>query len=322
MLFVVLALTGRACVFRPADSFDGAHFNRGTNAAWLDVDWVNEPKTPEQIAGLVRDLQAHQIRYAYVYVSYLKDSGSFNSTYAYAATFVRAVKAIDPALSVQAWIGLPVRGHSILASGGYVDLGNPSTRDTIAALCAQMTGQAGFDGVHLDPEPIATGDGDLLTLLDQVRQAIGPQATLSLAARHIQPVLPDLPVPAIDTFLWRGEYYRQVAARVDQIALMSYDSHLPLPQFYRLWVRFQVIGISNALTDHPPQILIGISPSQERTSSHWPSAENMTTGLEGIVDGLNDRATTFRAIEGVAIYAQWEASPADWRAYDTLWLGR
>jgi hypothetical protein len=44
--------------------------------------------------------------------------------------------------------------------------------------------------------------------------------------------VPDLPVPWIDGYLWQAGYLRQIAQRVDQVVLMSYDSDLPLVPLY------------------------------------------------------------------------------------------
>jgi hypothetical protein len=50
LLILVGALLGRGCLLRPATGYPGAHFNHGTNAAWLDVVWGMDPHTDEEIA--------------------------------------------------------------------------------------------------------------------------------------------------------------------------------------------------------------------------------------------------------------------------------
>ncbi len=139
-----MATIGRACIFRPATHYPGSHFNRGTNAAWLDVEWVNEPHSAQEITTLADDLARRQIRYVFVYASYLKSNGRFNPTYGYMRSFVSQLKAANPALHIQAWIGLPLR---------YVDL-NDAMREEIIRFCADLVRTTGVDGIHLDPEPI------------------------------------------------------------------------------------------------------------------------------------------------------------------------
>ncbi|HEX5415537.1 MAG TPA: glycosyl hydrolase family 18 protein [Chloroflexota bacterium] len=313
---------GRYLLFRPSTRFPGDHFNTGQNAIWLDLNWVNEPTSKESIRSLATELRDHQIRYVSVYTSYLKANDRFNPTYAYAADFTRSLKSEDRGVIVLAWIGLPLESSTFPSGNGNVDLSNPRTRQYIASFCADRITQDGFDGVHLDPEPVPNGDEDLLTLLDDVRQTIPKSSLLSLATRHIQPIMSDTPVPVLDQLLWQSRYYSEVADRVDQVALMTYDSHLPLGTLYRTWVRFQVIALTDALKDTNRQVLIGVPTSEERTPSHWPGAENMETGLSGTIDGLNDKASVDSVVTGVAIYPEWETGQAEWQEYQSLWLRR
>ena len=311
-VLILLTLVGRACVFRPHTTYPGSIFNRGTNAVWLGVEWVCEPHSTEQIASLAQELHDRQIRDIYVYASYLRSDGQFNPTYGYAAEFVQVLKLVQPELRVQAWVGLPLT---------YVDLGDPLVRAEISQLCVDLVHE-GFDGIHLDAEPIYSHDADVLALLDEVRAALGPGPVLSLAARRIWPIFPELQWPLVGYVAWDAEYYRSVAARIDQIAVMSYDSAMPLSCLYRQWMRFQVIGLTRALADSDVDILIGIPTSEEATWTHWPGAENMESGLQGLVRGLNDVAARPDRVTGVAIYPYWDTELAEWASYQSLWLGQ
>ncbi len=323
LVLLGLAAFGRGCIFRPATNDTGAHFSQGTNATWLGVEWVQESHGNDRIAALADDLDQRQIRYIFVFTSYLRPDGEFSPTYSYAAEFVRALRAIQPELSIQAWLGLSLNQPQLLGSRyGYVDLSDPTTRQKIAAFSADLIHQAGFNGVHLDPEPVPTDDADVLALLDEVRLVIGPNSTLSMATRRIWPVLSDVALPFIGQVAWRASYYREIAKRVDQIAVMTYDSGLPLPGLYRLWARFQVIGISRAVDDMGSDLFFGIPTSEEKTWTHWPNAENMTSGLQGVIDGLNDLDARPSVVTGIAIYPYWETEPTEWATYESLWLGQ
>jgi Glycosyl hydrolases family 18 len=315
-----LVIIGRGCIFRPATGFSGAHFNKGSNAVWLGVEWVNEPHDESEIAALARDLRGRQIRYVYAYTSYLKPDGEFNQTYAHAAEFIRTLKASQPDLNVQAWIGLPLKQADIFGSG-YVNLGEATAQQQIAAFCADLI-QTGFDGIHLDPEPIPSGDANVLALLQEVRRAIGPDATLSIATPRIWPIFPERLPPFIGAIAWDADYYGQIAQRVDQVAVMVYDSGLPWPELYRLWGRFQVIQVTRAVDGTDAKLLFGVPASEEKTFTHWPNAENMTSGLRGVIDGLNDADARPFAVTGVAVYPDWETDAAEWATYESLWLGR
>ena len=69
---------------------------------------------------------------------------------------------------------------------------------------------------------------------------------------------------------WSAEYYRAVAARVDQVLAMTYDSYLPMPALYRLWLREQTRGLSDALRGSSAELLMGLSVSREEHSVASP----------------------------------------------------
>ncbi|MCC7451019.1 MAG: hypothetical protein IT324_26625, partial [Anaerolineae bacterium] len=309
-----LFLFVRGCVLRPANSNTGGQFNQGRNAVWLGVEWVNEPRTDAAIKQLARDMAQRQFQYGFVYTTYLRNNGSFNPTFAHAVNFLQVFKSEQPSIKLLAWIGLPLRN-----SLGNVDLSDSITRRKIVDLCVELVHNTGFDGIHLDPEIVHDNDKNVLRLLEEVRQTIKP-ALLSIATRHIQPLFPNVTIPLGDLLGWHSAYYRDVATRVDQIAVMSYDSTLPLGVLYRLWMRFQVINISKAIQGTGVELLFGVPTSEESTATHNPSAENMANGLQGIIDGLNDHESIPAAVSGVAIYPYWETDTAEWSIYESRWL--
>jgi hypothetical protein len=255
----------RGCYFRPATNFAGGHFNQGTNAVWLGVEWVNQPHDEAEIMTLADNLNRRQVRYVFAYASYLKSSGQFNPTYPYAAKFNSVVKGSHPHLIVQAWIGLPLE---------HLDLSDVTLREEIAAFCADLVRDEGFDGVHLNPEPVPTDDTHVLALLDEVRDALGEKAELSIATRQIWPILSDVKWPIISQRTWRASYYREVAKRVDQIAVMTYDSAMPLAFLYRQWMQFQVVEISRAVEGTGVRLFFGVPTYDESSWTHRPGAEN------------------------------------------------
>lgn len=69
-------------------------------------------------------------------------------------------------------------------------------------------------------------------------------------------------------------------------------------------------------------LFFGVPASEERTWTHRPYAENVRSGLQGIVAGLNDAEARPGAVGGVAIYPEWEMDSGEWAAYEALWRGR
>lgn len=320
LLFLVLLTIIRGCFLRPGTDYPGKHFNRGENAAWLGVEWVKDSHSQREIKVLADALKQQQIRYVFVFTSYLKPSGEFNSTYAHSTTFVRTLKVAYPEVVILAWLGLPLK-NSDRFNVGYVELGNPSKRLQIAAFCEEIIRKGDFDGIHLDPEPITSGDANVLALLEQIRVTIGQQAILSIATRRIIPVFAEIHLPWSEQAAWDANYYREIANRVDQIAVMTYDSMMPTSRLYQQFVRFQVIQASRAVDGTDVQLLIGIPTSEEKTKTHNPKAENITSGLKGVIDGLNDAESKPKTVSGVAIYPYWETDATEWEIYTSHWLG-
>ncbi len=311
LALALVALGGVQLLHRPATHHPGGHFNQGTNAAWLGVDWVNAPHTDAEIAALADDLATRQITTVYVFTSYLKENGEFNPTYAHAADFGAALHRAAPGIDVQAWLGLPLT---------YVDLGDEDVRGTIAHFSATLVDEHGFDGVHLDPEPIHNDDAHVLQLLEDVRAALGADPTFSIATRRLWPLTPERERWVPGRWCWSAPYYREVAARVDEIAVMVYDSALPLAPAYRLWTKAQVITLSRTLEEADVGLFIGVPTSEERTPTHRPAAENVGSGVRGVVDWLNDARAVPHTVTGVALYPYWETDAAEWRTYAQLWL--
>lgn len=294
--------------------------NHAQNGAWLSVDWVNEPHSVEEITALAQTLQQQQIRYLFVFTSYLKDYGEFNPTYDYAAGFVKTMQATAPDIKLLAWVGIPVQNPNVAYHTGYVDLADTETRNKIALFSQSLISEAGFDGVHLDPEPISDGDTSLLTLLHETRQAIGADAFLSLATPPILPTSPDAPFPHVSLAVWQAEYYRQMALNVDQMAVMVYDSGTTSPEMYQDFVRFQTIELSQAVEGLDVHLLIGLPTYAEWTATHDPAYENLTTGLSGVVDGLLSPDAVANNVDGVAIYPYWEFDSDAVDVYEKVWL--
>jgi hypothetical protein len=203
-----------------------------------------------------------------------------------------------------------------------VDLTNAATRMKIAIFCAELLRDGQFDGIHLDPEPVPSEDVATLQLLDEVRQAIGLTPTLSIAARRYWPVALDATSAFGKHIGWGSDYYREVARRVNQIAVMTYDSGLSSPELYQQWMKFQIIAITQAVEGTQVELFFGVPTSEEATTSHWPNAENMMNGLQGVIRGLNDIEAKPQTLTGIAIYPHWETDASEWVTYERVWLGR
>ncbi|NOG51130.1 MAG: hypothetical protein HND48_18125 [Chloroflexi bacterium] len=126
-------------------------------AAWIGVEWAMEPHDPAELRGLAADLSDRRIRFAYLYVSYLRPDGTFNPTFDHARTLTDTLRALAPDITLLAWIGVPIQGSD--PDGFEINrLEDTTIRGSIAKFAAFSVSELGFDGVHLNAELAANGD--------------------------------------------------------------------------------------------------------------------------------------------------------------------
>lgn len=267
-------------------------------ATWLSVSWSLEAQDPVQLEALAGELKALGMDDVYVFISYLKADGSFNPTFDFASELVAALKRHAPELRAFAWIGLPV---SLPGAMPASQLRSTETRRTIADFTRFAVADLGFDGVHINAELIADGDGAFLELLAAIGDALPKGAYLSATAHplRLDERVTSMPYPAV-AHHWSAPYLRRAAQHVDQIVLMAYDSGLVFPRDYLHWTRYQVARSQEALSGISAELVIGASVSEEWTISHQTQAETLSLFLAGLKTGLAGR------LDGIALYPFWE----------------
>jgi spore germination protein YaaH len=197
-------------------------------------------------------------------------------------------------------------------------------RDPRAAILASARRvlAAGYDGVHVDLEPLHSGDRHYLSLLDALHTLTRARhALLSVAAHQIDPL------PAFHSLWgtttghpkwWSQAYFGQVARRVDQIAVMSYDTMQPLQSLYGGYVAQQT-SLALEVTPETTGLLMGLPFYHENRFGHWAHAETVPAAVRGVRLGLS-RTDADRVRFGVALYVDFAATEADWRAYRENWV--
>jgi hypothetical protein len=304
----------------------GSEFDKGYNATWIDARWSNTLVPSAERQAMVVGLTGHGIKWIYADEGSLRADGSLpgvNSMFAGGlAEDVRIARPLSPTLATRllAWIKAPGRG----TAGGLL-LADPSVRARIVSTCKFFVEQLGFEGVHLDIEPAPSGDADYLQLLDEIRAAVGSK-TISVAAMKWTPVAPSLDKLSFLPYSWERGYYREVASRVDQVVLMPYDSAIPLANLYIKYVSWQTGEVLDAVGDFPHcEVLIGLPTYTEERWSFHPAAENLGTGLQGVIETLQDlrqRGNLPQNFAGIALFASWTTSPTQWDQFDRLWRGK
>ncbi|MDA1060189.1 MAG: hypothetical protein O3B47_00145 [bacterium] len=290
----------------------GSFFNTGHNAVWLGHSWVGEEKTDEEIEALVKNLDQNEIDTVFVHSGPFEENGSIDpKTYEYAISFVDRVKAINPNISYQAWLG-QIRGN--------VDLDNADVRHEIAKQSMILSGLVGFDGIHFDIEPVWDGDLAFIELLKESRGLMLEEKTISVALAEFIPQSLIWMTKNIHEFKnYNSEVnYLNVADYADQIVVMAYDTGIDRDWLYIWLVKEQTIWLSNLLDGK--ELFVGIPAYNEKTEAYDPEIENIENGLKGILAGLNNIRSNENNFAGVAIYPYWEIDDEEWQVYNMLWL--
>ncbi|MDX3096878.1 hypothetical protein PV703_07090 [Streptomyces sp. ME01-24h] len=297
----------------------GAGAGRDRNAVWLGHAWVDGERDGTDLDALARRLRGSGTRDLYVHTGPLEFDGRLDAgLHPGARDMIRRMHTALPGVRVQAWLG-QVLSHD--GSEG-LHLDDPATRDRIRDSAAQVLA-AGFDGVHLDLEPMYSGDRGFLTLLDSVhRLTAARDVPLSVATHQIDP-LPSLHTVGGALFhhpkWWSQRYFGEVARRVDQVAMMTYDTALPLESLYGGYVAQQT-ALALEVTPADTDLLIGLPGYHTDSWGHHAGAETVTAAVRGARLGLARQAPG-RERFGLALYVDFAATLADWAAYRSAWSG-
>jgi hypothetical protein len=299
------------------DPADGT-YTRDRDAIWLGHAWVDGRKSDADVTALARRLKGTGIRDLYVHSGPLEHDGTLpESDYPEAGRLIEAVHRELPGVRVQAWLGDKLATES--PDGLRLD--RAATRTAVVASTRRILA-VGFEGVHFDLEPLHSGDRDYLALLDRLHELTRSRhAVLSVAAHQIDPL------PAFHAFWgtltnhpkwWSQAYFGQVARRVDQIAVMSYDTMQPLESLYGGYVAQQT-SLALEVTPKSTDLLMGLPFFHENKVGHRAAAETVPAAVRGVRLGLS-RTDAARARFGVALYVDFAATEADWAAYREGWV--
>ena len=315
---VSVLLGGRWLMFSVQDigGVSPAARSTGHDALWLGHAWVDGRESAADVARLAARLRGTGISDVFVHVGPLDDDGYLNPAKApKAGWFAAEVHAMIPGVRVQAWIG------DEITPSGAMNLESAGTRARITASARAVLAR-GFDGVHLDLEPVGDADPGYLRLLDALRPVVhAGGGVLSVSAEQVEPVPGSrwaMEAAEGHSSWWSQGYLRQVASRVDQVALMTYDTALWSSSAYAGFVRDET---AVALHTVPANValLIGLPAFHDAHSlDHSSSAETVAAAIRGVRLALPAGTPGDRAF-GVALYVDFAATPADWAAYDASW---
>lgn len=319
-LFTLLALGGVAYgLWSPGERVRDGRHDRGRNGIWIQHGWLGDEgwferngrdrtrfRSDEKVRALEATLRSHQIRYVYPHLCPADAGGRIPPVDPQQTRrFLRQFRDYQ----VLPWIG-GVRDQDCYP-------GSPAWRkEFVRSAAALLREYPSLAGVHVNIEPMPSGDPDFLTLLRELRQALPPGKRLSVAA--YPPPTRWHPFPEVH---WDEAYYRKVAAEADQLAVMLYDTGIRIPKLYqhvmRTWTA-QVLDWSA-----PAEVLLGVPDYDDAgTGYHHPDVENLSNALLGVHAGLEDRKPQSSHYAGVALYCEWQTDEREWRLFSEEFLRR
>lgn len=321
-LLAVAAVLGTGALlylaYAPAGDSAPHPFNHDRNAVWLEHRWLERGHSDAAMQQLFARLHARGVIYLYPHLIPFDASGNLPAhDREQMRAFLAAARQISPEFRVLPWVGGLRVGYR-RQRVGTLQLADLNQRQRIVAEVRGLVDE-GFDGVHLNIEPVDDGNVELLALLRALRTAVGAGHLLSIAATRPAP----LGLPRAPNFAWSPEYYARVAALADQLVIMSYDTALPTPALYRRYVQWAASSVAGALaaSGSKARVLMGVPTYDSYGFMHRAGVETPENALLGIVAGLRGLGAggTF---EGVALYAEWTTDERDWAAYDRYWRNR
>ena len=160
-------------------------------------------------------------------------------------------------------------------------------------------------GIQINIEPMPNGDREFLQLLEDLRP-VTEGRILSVAAYP-----PPTKWHQYPNVHWDSLYLGRVAERCDQMAVMMYDTAIPLEKFYTRLMTDWTKQLANATFRRNCDLILGIPAYEDAgVGYHYASAENISSALRGI-----SAADRNESISGIALYCEWEMTEAKWREW-------
>jgi hypothetical protein len=297
-------------IWQPGEDIRDGRHDRGSNAIWLAHGWlggdewfrVNQKtnqlplyRDPEKIRSLAAKLRTNDITDVFPHLCPAGPDGNLPPVDD--EQVERFLDAFD-GCRVIPWVGGP-NGPSVVLRKEEWRLKFASNIRTLLSRHPRLA------GVQLNVEPLPSGDKDFLRLLEDVRSALPVGKVLSVAA--YPPPTRWHPFPDVH---WDETYFRQVASRCDQLAVMMYDAG---QQFSKPYQKLMADWTHEVLDwSEGKQVLLGVPTYDDAgVGYHNPKIENMANALMGIHRGLSGSALRPN-YQGVAIYCDWETDGQEW----------
>ena len=277
----------------------------GHDGLWLGPGWLTGPHSAADRTRLAARIKAAGVAEVYVPAGQVDALGQLApARYAGAGSFLGWFRRTLPHVTVCAWLTGTV-------GRGQLNLDDAATQRAIVASAGALL-HAGFTGISYDLAPVASGDTGLLSVLDGTR-ALHP-AVLSVDTPKLEP-LAGMELPAALVMrrpvFWTSAYLGQVASRVSQVAVLGFDTGMPLSSWY------------SGYTEHETAVALRAVPARVGLVIAAPANGGSNESVAATIHGVRVALTGThhpRAAFGVGLYTAGTATASDWSAYQADWV--
>jgi hypothetical protein len=290
-------------------------YDRRTNGIWIGHQWytgknvrTGAPVSAEERNVLVEKFNRYGIRDVFIHAGPIMADGTVDDM---PGPYFDTLRILTPGIRYLPWLGGNARS---------LPLENRCWRSEFIQTLGMLR-TAGFEGVHLDIEPLASFHPGYLDLLREIREAFGGKFVISHATRKL--AFLDSRVPVAARFFWSAQFYRACMEKADQTVLMGYDTCIKFEKIYRVYMQFQterLCAYADAVAGH--RVMIGIPSYEDVPRLSDPRVENIHNAALGVRAALEQCTNGGESFDGVAIYACWTTDSSEWKAYDAYWMNR
>ncbi|MCP4351051.1 MAG: hypothetical protein GY795_36760 [Desulfobacterales bacterium] len=307
LIIISLFLLGYK-LWTPGKMFTDGRHDLKKNGIWLQHGWLGHDnwfrrykknssrfRNPNRILKLRKLLAEHNIKYLYPHLCPTQSDGMIAEA---DPGQTRQFLMIMEGFKIMPWIGGALRVHAFPESDRWRD-------NFIMSANKLLSANPLLAGIHVNIEPMPSGNTGFLNLLKELKQKLPKGKILSVAA------YPPTIWQRTSEVHWDRDYYMKVARETDQMVIMMYDTGIRHKKFYQSlmasWTR-EVLEWSSD-TD----VLLGLPAyNDEGVGYHHPHVENLENSLPGIHAGL-DNNNNISNYKGISIYCEWEMNKNKWQ---------
>ena len=298
-------------VWSPGATVADGRYDLGTNGIWMQHGWLGADgwftqygkeakkplfRDPRRLAEAAALLRRHRIRDVFPHLCPAAPSGPIAL---HDPTQTERFLDAFEGFRVMPWVG------GVLDVSARPD--DRAWREGFArSIRALLDAHPRIAGIHVNIEPCPSGHARHLTLLEELRAGMPKGKQLSVAAYPPATIL-----HPFSEIHWDEAYFREVAQRVDQLAVMLYDTALVNVKLYKnlvtRWTR-EVLDWAGATP-----VLLGLPAYDDPgVGYHHADIENVPNALAGAHAALQAYPTLPANYQGIALYSDWEMTEDEW----------